>query len=67
MNYNYLYVFDYSVSAIYEIELDEIDKMSLDDNDFDVEAVLNNYNLNIDNCQYMYTENKVEIESIKKL
>lgn len=67
MNYNYLYVFDYSQCAIFEIELDEIDKMSLDNNDFDVETVLNNYNLNIDNCQYMYTENKVEIETIKKL
>ncbi len=67
MNYNYLYVFDFCISAIFEIELDEIDKMSLDNDNFDIEALLNNYKLNIDHCQYMFTENKIEVESIKKL
>lgn len=58
-NFNYLYVFDFSYPALYEIELTE------EDENLTTEEILKKRGLKEDNCQFMYTENKVELETIK--
>lgn len=51
---------DYSVNAIYEIEYDDKEE------DDDIERFLSEYDLNIDECDYMYSENKLDVEKIHK-
>ena len=67
MSYNYLYVLDYSQGEIYEIKLDEIDKQKMDNDNLDVEELLDEYGLNIDNCHYLFINNKLELNCINKL
>lgn len=57
----YLYIMDYCQCAIYEIEYD--DKKE----DDDIERFLKEYGLNIDECDYMYSETKLCIEKINKI
>lgn len=57
--FDYLYVFDFSYPALYEIELTE------EDENLTTEEILKKRGLKEDNCQFMYTENKVELETIK--
>ena len=59
-NFNYLYIFDFSYPAIYEIELTEEDQ-KLTSNE-----ILEKYSLKEDNCHFMYTENKLELLTLKK-
>lgn len=59
-NINYLYVMDYCQSSIFEIELDGTE----DDN---IERLLTEYGLNIDNCTYMYSKDKLDIQTIEKV
>ena len=56
----YLYVLDFSYPGIYEIELTEEDK-KLTSNE-----ILEKYGLKEDNCHFMYTENKLELEILNK-
>ena len=67
MNYNYLYVLDFNLGEINEIKLDEIDKQKMDNDELDVADLLKEYGLHIAMCNYMFTENKIEVETIKKL
>lgn len=57
---NYLYVMDFCQCAIFEIELDGTE----DDN---IERLLTEYGLNIDNCTYMYSKDKLDIQTIEKV
>lgn len=57
----YVYVLDCCQCSIYEIELDKEDE----DND-DIERILYDYGLNLDECSYMYSEDKLDIEVLTK-
>lgn len=57
--FDYLYVFDFSYPALYEIELTE------EDENLTTEEILKKRGLKEDNCQFMYTEHKVELKTIK--
>lgn len=57
--FDYLCVFDFSYPALYEIEL------TAEDKNLTTEEILKKRGLKEDNCQFMYTENKVELETIK--
>lgn len=57
---NYLYVMDYCQGSIFEIELDGTE-------DDDIERLLKEYGLNIDNCTYMYSKDKLDIQTIEKV
>lgn len=54
----YLYVLDYLTQDIYEIEVDNCPHD-------ETTALLRDYDVNPDNCSYMWTSNK--IENIKNL
>ena len=56
----YLYVLDYSYPAIYEIELTEEDQ-KLTSNE-----ILEKHGLKEDNCNFMYTKDKLELEILNK-
>lgn len=58
--FGYLYVFEYSYPGLYEIELSE------EDTNLTSEDILEKYGFNIDNCSFMHTEYKLELESIKE-
>lgn len=51
---------DFCQCAIFEIELDGTE----DDN---IERLLTEYGLNIDNCTYMYSKDKLDIQTIEKV
>lgn len=53
--FEYLYVFQYSSPAIYEIPVTE--------NDDDVEKILSAHDLRSEDCLYMWTKEKLEIDS----
>ena len=53
--FEYLYVFQYSSPAIYEIPVTE--------NDDDVEKILSAQDLRSEDCLYMWTKEKLEIDS----
>lgn len=55
----YCYVFDYTVCAIYEIELTKGES-----NDSEVEDILDRRGLKIDQCEVMFSDKKLEVESI---
>ena len=57
--FGYLYVLEFSYPAIYEIELTEEDQKLTSD------EILEKHSLIEDNCQFMYTENKIELETIQ--
>ena len=59
-NREYAYIFDYTCSGIYEVELND------ETYDLDIEALLDYYNLNIDNCCVMFSDKKLEIETLTK-
>ena len=58
--FGYLYVLEFSYPAIYEIELTE------EDQNLTSEEILEKYDLKEDTCQFMYTENKLELSTIKE-
>lgn len=59
-NREYVYIFDYTCSGIYEAELND------ETRDLDTDALLDYYNLNIDNCCVMFSDKKLEIETLIK-
>lgn len=56
LDFEYLYVFDYSQPAIYEIPVTE--------NDDVLERILEAHDLNLDECSYMWTKEKLEIQTV---
>lgn len=56
---NYLYVMDYCQCAIFEIKL-------YSTKDDDIERLLKEYGLDVDTCNYMYSKEKLNIETINK-
>ena len=59
-NFSYLYILDYSYPGIYEIELTEEDQKLTND------EILEKHGLKEDNCHFMYTENKLELLTLKE-
>lgn len=59
-NFGYLYVLEYSYPAIFEIELTE------EDQDLTSDEILEKYGLKESVCEFMYTENKLELTTLKK-
>ena len=59
-NFNYLYILEFSYPAIYEIELTEEDQKLTSD------EILEKHGLKENTCNFMYTENKLELEILKK-
>lgn len=57
--FGYLYVLECSHPAIYEIELTE------EDQKLNSDEILEKYGLKEDTWGFMYTEHKVELETIK--
>lgn len=57
-NRNYMYILDFSYPGIYEIELTEKDKTLTTD------ELLEKYLLKEDICQYMFSEYKLELETL---
>ena len=58
--FGYLYVLEFSYPAIYEIELTEEDQNLTSD------EILEKHGLKEDNCHFMYTENKLELSTLKQ-
>ena len=58
--FGYLYVLEFSYPAIYEIELTEEDQ-KLTSNE-----ILEKHGLKEDNCNFMYTKNKLELLTLKE-
>lgn len=58
--FSYLYILEYSYPGLYEIELSE------EDNELTSEDILEKHGFNIDNCSFMYTKYKLELEPIKE-
>ena len=58
--FGYLYVLEFSYPAIYEIELTE------EDQSLSVYEVLEKHGLKENTCNFMYTENKLELLTIKE-
>ena len=56
----YIYILDFLQNGIYEIKYNG-------DGDDTIEDLFNQYGLNIDNCDYMISEVKLEIEQIEKI
>lgn len=59
-NFGYLYVLEYSYPSIFEIELTE------EDQDLTSDEILEKYGLKESVCEFMYTENKFELTTLKK-
>lgn len=56
----YIYILDFSQNGIYEIKYNDEEYDNLED-------LFNQYGLNIDNCNYMISEVKLEIEQMEKI
>lgn len=59
-NREYVYIFDYTYNGIYEAELND------ETRNLDIEALLDYYNLSIDSCYVMFSDKKLEIETLIK-
>lgn len=57
--FGYLYILDYLYPGIYEIKLTE------EDDDLNTEEILKKYDLEVDNCSYMYSMDKLELLTLE--
>ena len=57
-NHNYMYILDFLYPGIYEIELTE------EDENLTTNELLKKYGLKENTCNFMYTENKLELETL---
>ena len=64
MEYNYLYIMNYALCEIYEINLAEDYPDGVEH--LDIESILDDYGLNIDECAYMYAVDELIIKPFKK-
>ena len=51
---NFVYILDYEVGLIFEIELTEADKQ------LEAEELLDKYGFKSSDCSWMFTENKID-------
>ena len=51
---NFVYIWDYEVDLIFEIELTEADKQ------LEAEELLDKYGFRSSDCSWMFTENKID-------
>ena len=58
--FGYLYILEFSYPAIYEIELTE------EDQKLTSYELLKKHGLKEDNCHFMYTKDKLELEILNK-
>lgn len=58
----YIYVLDFSQSKIFEIETSEINSTGSN-----TEEILMQYGLRDSDCQWMISDNKLELETINKI
>ena len=56
--HNYMYILDFSYPGIYGIELTE------EDETLTTNELLEKYSLKENTCQYMFSENKLELETL---
>lgn len=54
----YLYVLDFCAPGVYEITLDDKDE------NLEIEEILDRRGLNSSNCSFMFTSEKLELETI---
>jgi len=59
----YCYVLDYCAGSIYEIELDGTKEENYNE---DTEELLEDYGLNANECNWMFSTDKLSIEPLKK-
>ncbi len=62
----YIYVFDYSLSHIYEIVIDEDELPKINDKYIEL-YLYKHYHLKADHIDYMTVDHKLEIERIEKV
>lgn len=60
----YIYVLDYNVGDLYEIPLTKKDCEDLQDSE-NYDEILVRYDFNEDECSYMVTNQKLEINTLK--
>lgn len=60
----YIYVLDYNVGDLFEIPLTKEDCESLEDSE-NYDEILVRYDFNEDECSYMVTNRKLEINQLK--
>jgi hypothetical protein len=56
-NITYLYVLEYSVGRIIQIEIEDADENNIND-------ILDHYNLKESTCSYMWINHKLELEEV---
>lgn len=59
----YCYVLDYSSCSVYELELDDREEEHYDEN---IEEIFRDYDLNPDECSWMFSNDKLDIEKLKR-
>lgn len=60
-DYKYLYVLDYSIRKLYEINIENYSEETSE------EDILKDYGLCYVDCEYMYSYIKLKLESINKI
>lgn len=66
--YKYIYILDYSYGGLLEIKLDKEDAEYIEEEDYNtIDDVLRKYGIREKDCNYMLSENKLELETIEKL
>ena len=60
-NYKYLYVLDYSICKLYEINIKNYSEET------SAEDILEDYGLRYVDCEYMYSRIKLKLETINKI
>lgn len=59
----YIYIFDYTFNHIYEISINDKEKLIKDIESY----LIKNYHININTSEYMVSSKKLEIETIDKI
>lgn len=57
----FIYVLNYSVARIAKIKVN-IASIDFDTNEKLIESILSKYNFDIDNCEYMFTNENLDLE-----
>jgi len=66
--FEYIYILDYSYGGLLEIKLEPEDAKYLKETDYDtIDDILRKYGIRENDCSYMLTENKLELETIEKI
>ena len=66
--FEYIYILDYSYGGLLEIKLEPEDAEYLEEDDYNtIEDILEEYGVRGKDCNYMLSENKLELETIEKI